>query len=125
MLERHKLQLSQIIYCTKFKSTTTCSRIKCYFILYYVILLFIVQSLIIMWLVSFATNPTLREGDYQYERGFIVLGWLITALVILVIIIGAILAIRDTDYSILEVSKAINLTTVNIKFRVNNVNKVS
>lgn len=78
-----------------------------------------------MWLVSFATNPTLREGDYQYERGFIVLGWLITALVILVIIIGAILAIRDTDYSILEVSKAINLTIVNIKFRVNNVNKVS
>ena len=62
------------------------------------------QVLTIYALVEFGDRPPLTLGSYQYETGFIVLGWLITALIISFLIAGFIIALVKADWDVRKVS---------------------
>lgn len=50
----------------------------------------------ILSLVDYAKKEVkLADGDYVFETEYIVLGWMITALVVVVFIVGAVLAVRE------------------------------
>ncbi|XP_067947283.1 sodium- and chloride-dependent neutral and basic amino acid transporter B(0+)-like [Watersipora subatra] len=51
-------------------------------------------------LVEYGSKPALQQGDYIYERGFIILGWFITVLVLTVILFGALAALGNHNCSL-------------------------
>ena len=61
------------------------------------------QVLTIYALIEFGGRPPLTLAGYQYEAGFVALGWLITGLVLAVIAIGFIQALYHADWNIAEV----------------------
>ena len=69
--------------------------------------------LMIGTLAEYGSMPPLKQGDYVYEKGFIVLGWMVTVLVVSAIVLGALKSLSQVDCQLKRVQYILRVVILN------------